>query len=191
MKGFDIAMIAVITSLVMGLTFAVNHYKPVKLDATTGALVLRYGLIFRAIGYISLLGGPALVTLVAIAKPPNKAEDYWAILGILGIFCGLGAPLVWETTRFSLAASDQGLDCRSAWKKARYLTWPEIGSISYSVINSWFIIRSRDGWVIHINLFVPGLKQFLPLCEMHLKPQQLEGARMGYQALHRPFPEAR
>lgn len=191
MKGFDIAMIAVITSAVFALTSAVNHYKPVKFDAATGAIVLRYGSIFRAIGYISLFAGPVLLGLVSIAKPPNKTEDYLAILGILGIFGGLGAPLVWETTRFSISVSDQGLDCRSAWKKQRYLTWAEIDSISYSVINSWFIIRACDGWKIHVNLFVPGLNQFLQHCERNLKVFQLQQARMGYQSLGRPFPSGK
>lgn len=69
------------------------------------------------------------------------------------------------------------------------MPWPEVEQVSYSSVNSWFIIRAADGWKFRVSVLVPGVSQFLAECENHLAPADLAKARPGYQLLGRPFPD--
>jgi hypothetical protein len=91
--------------------------------------------------------------------------------------------------RFRLTASPEGLDCQSPWRKGRFIAWDNVQSVSYSRINSWFIIRATDGWKFRIHFFVAGLQHFLDMCEEYLPIEALRGAKAGYERMGREFPD--
>jgi hypothetical protein len=159
-----------------------------RVDPETGALLFRHSAIFRGFSLFAAFGIPLGITVLVIFHPPKKEGDVGAIISIYALFAVLSAPLLWESMRFALTVSAEGLDCRSPWRGRRFIAWDEVQDISFSKINSWFIIRAADGWKFRVSTFVPGLTHFLEACEDHLRAVALEQARPGYELLGRPFP---
>jgi hypothetical protein len=154
-----------------------------------GTLVFRHSLLFRGFALFAGLGIPLAITVLVIFNPPTKEGDVYAILGLYGLFILLAAPLLWESWRFAVYVSPQGIECRSPWRPGRFLAWKDIEEVSFSPMNSWFVIRAKDNWKFRIHLLVPGLSQFLEQCEEHVPPGALDGAEAGYARIGRPFPE--
>src|SRR5262249_18525735 len=121
-------------------------------------------------------------------NPPKSDGDVVAIVGLYALFGALSAPLLWESLRFALVVSDEGLDCRSPWRGQRFHYWDEVRDVSYRQVGPWVLIRFTDGWKFRISNLVPGLSMFLGECEDHLPPEALEGARQGYALVGRTFP---
>jgi hypothetical protein len=162
-----------------------------KADPETGTLVFRHSILFRGFSLFAALGIPLAITVLVIFNPPKKPGEVGAVFGLYGLFAVLGAPLLWESMRFSLTVSPQGLDCRPPWRGRRFLPWEEVAEVSYSGMNSWFVIRAKDGWKFRLHILVPGLAQFLEQCERYLPPQALEKAEAGYGRVGRPFPKSK
>src|SRR5262249_11385768 len=70
-----------------------------------------------------------------------------------------------------------------------FIPWEEVDEVSFSPVNSWFVIQATDGWKFRVSLFVPGLSHFLEECERHLPFPALERAEQGYDRVGRPFPD--
>jgi hypothetical protein len=121
-------------------------------------------------------------------KPPTKEGELWALLGLCIGFTLLIAPLLWESWRFALFVSPEGIECRSPWRPGRFLPWRDIEEVSFSRANSWFVLRSKDNWKFRIHILVPGLSQLLEQCERHLPAGALDGAEAGYMRVGRPLP---
>jgi hypothetical protein len=170
------------------LAWAAHRGRP-RIDPHTGALLFRHSIVLRGFAFFSAFVIPLGITVLVFFKPPKDEGDVWAILGLYGLFGVLSAPLLWEATRFSLVVSPDGLDCRSPWRPRRFVPWDEVVGLSYSQINSWFVLRTADGWKFRVLGLVPGLSQFLEQVERHLPAWALREARAGYARLGRPFPE--
>jgi hypothetical protein len=126
--------------------------------------------------------------VLVLFNPPKKEGDVYAVAFLYGLFGVLSAPLLWEALRFALVVSPEGLDCRSPWRGRRFLAWDEVAEVSFSAMNSWFVVRGADGWKFRVSVLVPGLNAFLEQCEKHLPPEALAKAEPGYLRVGRPFP---
>ena len=151
------------------------------------AVLFRHSVILRVIAVVLTLGMSVFLTIMIFLSPP-KEHEVWIPFAAIGFFAALGLPLIWESMRFGLIAMHQGLDCRSPWKRGRFLHWEEVAEVSFGSAGSWFIIRAVDGWKFRIPTLVPRLARFLEICESYLPVTALEGARVGYDRLRRPFP---
>lgn len=182
----------IITVAVLGflalLTWAAQREKP-HADPAAGTLVFRHSAIFRWFSYVMAFGIPVAITVLVIFNPPKKDGDVGAIIGLYALFAGLSAPLLWESLRFSLTLSPEGVDCRSPWRSGRFLPWNEVKELSYSAVNSWFIIYATDGWKFRVSILVPGLAALLEEFERRLPLSALTPAKLGYDRVGRPFPE--
>jgi hypothetical protein len=181
-----------ITSLLvlgfLGLLYLVAQRGRPKLDAETGVVWFRHSAIFRGFALLIGLGVPLAITALIVFKPPKNRADVLAIIGLFGLFGLLGGPLLWEAIRFALGVSKDGLDCRSPWRPGRFVPWNRVEKLSYSTMNSWFVIHTKDRWSFHVSIFVPGLSVFLIRCEQHLSIANLVKAKPGYSQVGRPFP---
>jgi hypothetical protein len=157
--------------------------------AADGTLIFRHSWLFRGFALFAGLGIPLTITVLVVFNPPQKPGDVYAILGLYGLFILLSAPLLWESWRFAVYVSPKGIECRSPWRPGRFLPWRDIEEVSFSPMNSWFVIRSTDGWKFRVHLMVPGLSQFLEQCEQHLPAGALDGAEVGYLRVGRRFPD--
>jgi hypothetical protein len=159
-----------------------------KADPETGQLVFRHSMLFRGFAYFSAFVIPIGITILVLFQPPKNDRDVYAIIGIYALFAVLSIPLLWESIRFSLAVSPEGLACRSPWRGQLFIAWDDVEEVSYSLINCWFILRATNGEKIRVHLFVAGLNQFLEACETYLPPKKFDKARPGYRSIGRPFP---
>jgi hypothetical protein len=169
------------------LLWAAQRGKPAV--AADGTLIFRHSWLFRGFALFGGIGIPLAITVLVIFNPPKKPGDGYAILGLYGLFILLSAPLLWESWRFAVYVSPQGIECRSPWRPGRFLPWSDIEEVSFQTTNTWFVIRSKDDWKFRIHLMVPGLSQFLEQCEQHLPSSALEGAEVGYIRVGRRFPQ--
>jgi hypothetical protein len=158
-------------------------------DQIAGTLVFRHSWLFRGFALFAGIGIPLAITVLVVFNPPKNPGDVYAILGLYGLFILLSAPLLWESWRFAVYVSPKGIECRSPWRPGRFLPWRDIEEVSFSPMNSWFVIRSTDGWKFRIHTLVPGLSQFLEQCEQHLPAGALDGAEAGYMRVGRRFPD--
>lgn len=171
----------------LGLLALVAQRGRPKFDLESGTIAFRHSGLLRGIARFFTFAVPLAVVVLAIFKPPQNGGDWLAVLGIIGLFVAIGGPLYWESTRFALIVSQQGLDCRSPWRHGRVLMWDEVGALSYSVLGGGFVIRARDGWKFNVPTLIPGLGVFLDQCEFHLPAGAFANARRGYVAIQRPF----
>jgi hypothetical protein len=174
--------------VVLGLFLWVAQRGKPKVDRETGALLFRHSVLLRGFALVAAFGIPLALTVLVLLSPPKKEGDVYAVAGLYGLFGVLSAPLLWEALRFALVVSPEGLECRSPWRGLRFLAWDEVAEVSFSAMNSWFVIRAEGGWKFRVSLLVPGLNAFLEQCEKHLPPEALVKAAPGYARLGRPLP---
>jgi hypothetical protein len=182
---FSGVLVAVAIGIVWLFAFGAVLSRPVADDRA--ALLLRHSLWFRGFALVAILGMTLFLTIMAFVSPP-KEDEVWIVFVVVGGFVVLGLPLIWESMRFGLIVVPEGLDCRSPWRGARFLTWDEVEAVRFGGVGSWFIVRAKDRWKFRVPLLVPGLSRFLEQCERHLPLSALEEARAGYDRVGRPFP---
>lgn len=173
--------------ILSGMLGAAQRGKQVT-EAGTGFLVFRYHLILRSFALFMAFGVPIGITALVLAKPPKDESEHQAVFGLYALFAALSAPLLWETMRFALVVSPDGLDCRSPWRPRLFIRWEEIKRVSYSPSLSWFVISATGGNTFRLSIFVAGLSSFLEACEQNVSLDKLNRAKDGYKMLRRPFP---
>ncbi|VTR96740.1 hypothetical protein [Tuwongella immobilis] len=179
--------VVVVTFLAI-LMGAAQRGKPTT-DRSTGFLVFRHHILLRLFSLVAAFGIPLVLTALVIANPPENQSDTIAILGIYAMFGVLSAPLLWESMRFALVVSPEGLDCHSPWRGQQFIRWEEVEQVSYSSLLGWFVIRADGGRKFRVSAMIPGLNAFLEACEQRVSPAQLSRAKAGYTLLGRPFRE--
>ena len=160
MPRYQPLIIGVLVGGILGLmVWAAKRGRP-KLDAETGVVWFRHSALFRGFSLFMGFGIPLAITALLLYKPPKNRTDVLAVIGLYALFGALSAPLVWESLRYALGISKDGLDCRSPWRASRFVPWNRVESLSYSTMNSWFIIHTKDRWNFRVSVFVPGLSIF-------------------------------
>lgn len=154
-----------------------------------GGLVFRHSAVFRWLALAMAVIPPAGVTALLFVVPIKDAGDVWAIVGLYGLCLVLGFPLLWETQRYALVVTPEGLDCHSPWRGRFYIAWADVERLSYSGVNSWFVIHAATGQRFRVSVFVAGVGDFLAECERHLPPARLFQALPGYRFIGRAFPD--
>ena len=188
MEFLLIALIPIALVLLLGmLTLAAWLVRP-QPDPATTLLVLRHSWWLKGFALFAAFGIPLAITVLVYFQPPQDDGDLGAILGLYTGFALLSGPLLWESLRYALIVSDEGLECRSPWKGTAFLHWDEIDAITYGRQNSWFIIRATDGYKFRISFMVPGISRFLAECERHLPPTALMEAYQAFEVLNWSLP---
>src|SRR5262249_58543406 len=126
--------VPMITVAVVGflglLAWAARRGKP-RADPETGTLVFRHSILFRGFSLLAAFGIPLGITALVLVNPPKKEGDVTAIVCLYALFGALSAPLLWESMRFSLTVSPEGLDCCSPWRAGRFVAWDEVQNLTY------------------------------------------------------------
>src|SRR4051794_17696927 len=112
MQPFTSAIVAVVVMTFLAILMgAAQRGKPTA-DPSTGFLVFRHNIFLRGFALFAAFGIPIGIPALVIAKPPKTQGDSLVIFGIYALFAVLSAPLLWESMRFALVVSPEGLDCR-------------------------------------------------------------------------------
>lgn len=181
-------LIAVCVIFLLGImAWAAKRGRPAP-GADENSVVFRYNIILRVFAFLAAFGIPAGITALVIAFPP-KREEIGYVIGVYALFAGLSLPLYWETSRYYVLISPEGIERRSAWLGFRFIAWDDLTSVTYSQINAWFVFQAENGEKIRISALISGLNDLLRLVEMRVHPSVLKPARTGYDRLGRPFPK--
>lgn len=159
-----------------------------RLDPTGDRLLFRHSPVFRKMAILFAILIPFIFALCFVTRPPQTPKELAAAIGVSAFVWLLGIVLLWEAFRFGIAASADGLDCNSPWRKDRFFKWSDIQEVSYSTFNRWFVIRGKDGSTFHVPWFIAGIHRFLEMCELFLPSELLVKAKKGYDDVGRQHP---
>jgi hypothetical protein len=151
-----------------------------------GTILFRYGLLPPGLCLLLPFGMPLVFVAIGLARPDKVGVGPGLAVGVA--FCLMASPFWWETSRYAMVVSPDGIDCRSPWRGRQFVRWDEVEEVRYSSISSWFVLRPRGHRTFRIPTLVSGLSAFLEECERHLPPEALRRARAGYGEVGRPFP---
>jgi hypothetical protein len=190
--GVSGALIGMAVIAVMSLLLWLARRNGPRVDAEPDLLLVRHYIVFRGFAQLAAFGLPAALAVLLLFDPVKDTEEFQSVVALYVVVVALTAPLLWNTQRFALIVSADGLDCRSAWKRRRFISWAEIESIAcHSKYKDclWLVIRSKDGWKFRVFYTVSRLLDFLTRCELNLPPERLRGAKPLYMLCGRKFPE--
>jgi len=187
MGAYSGTMIGLAVACLLSILFWAARKGQPTVGTENGTLMFRYHGLFRGFALVGAFGIPLAIFALGVSFP-TREDQLWAILGVVALFAGIGIPLWWEATRYALIVSPEGLNCRSPWRGRLFLPWEEVEEVSYSSMNSWFVIQARGRRKFRVPLFISGIPAFLDQCEQHLDPTSLSRAKTGYTLVGRPFP---
>jgi hypothetical protein len=141
---------------------------PRAIERRGESITLRYTRSLRWFALFSACGMPLLITVILIGNPPKEPGDEWCIAGsyaLFGVLCGY---LLLETVGFAVTITDKGLECRSGWRRRRFVPWEEVTGLVPSEIMKNLVLRTRNGYRFRIpSQCIPGSKYFLDAMEAH------------------------
>ncbi len=133
------------------------------------SLILRYARWLRWFALFAACAMPVLITVIVIGNPPKEPGDGWIIIGNYVLFGVLSGYLFLETVGFSVTITVKGLECKSGWRRRRFVPWEEITGLTTGVVTKRFVLRTRGGYRYHVPMqLVPGLGYFLAAVKKHL-----------------------
>ena len=166
-----------ITALVFALLFKVARREKAAAIGDGESLLFCYVSWFKISGVILLIVGALLAANAVLSEGPFAGACYFFAPLVLLI----GGAIYWES-RFTLIVTPTGWDCRSPYKKSRFLAWVDIAVMTYSPGMMWFRIQATDGYVFHVPALIKGMPQLLDACAHHLRPEIFQTAKAAYEA---------
>jgi hypothetical protein len=155
---------------------------------SAGCLCLRYGPLMRGLMILGAASFASIFVALQFWLPRKNDLAAWVVFATLLPFALLEACGQWETNRFLLRISPEGLECRSAWRGWLRLPWKDVAEVSYSGSGACFVVSTSDGQRIRVPVYISGISQFLDECEKRLTWTMLQQAQKGYAQLSRPMP---
>jgi hypothetical protein len=171
--------------LLLGTLFVTAWRRQPKKPENGVLIQHQLGLVGGAI--MLFFGLPLVVTVIAVDRPPHPEQGYLPVLTLYALFVITGAPWIWETVRFGVAAGPDGIEHHSPWRGKRFFPWATVDRLSYA-FGGWFTIKDADGRSARIVAIAFGMNEFLALCEQHLPLSALVPAKAGYKQIGRNFP---
>jgi hypothetical protein len=150
------------------------------LAAPAGGVVLRYRSFLRVFAWVVALGIPALVIFLMVRVPVRDTADPWwagALMLGFGVLDGL---LLLETERTEVALSEQGIKGVSPWRGQREFSWGQVGEVSFSGLNRWFVVRDLHGSAIRVSLFMDDVRRFVAEVKKHVPADKYVRAQRGF-----------
>jgi hypothetical protein len=141
--------------------------EPYRNDGVT--VTLRHSALLRWFSIVAVFGGTTGFALAAAIAPPQDAVITWLTTAGVMLLGTFGMALLWESFRWSLTLTPQGLECGSPWKPKRTRTWSDLNRVSYSPLNHWYVLHFTDGGRFRIPTIVPGTLQAVAMCKAKIE----------------------
>lgn len=180
MGTVQIVITAVAVALLMGFLQAAAR-KPPQVDQETGNVVLAHGWLLKGIGLVFGLGMCVLLIVLMFTAGFKKPQDPYIAGGLCLFFGVLGGIVLIESFRVRIVLTADAIIGHSPWRETRTIRWADVAEVSYSAVNSWFVIQSVDGQKIRASLYLTGVATLCQAVRRHLRPEQYQGARMGFE----------
>jgi hypothetical protein len=180
-----VSAVGCLITLLLVLLVLVNSVRRLpKTDPETGAAILRYTWFVRGTALVfGVLSAPflALGSFVALAAPPQVGpEIQFSTLGGFLLFGPLFWFLLLEVLYRRLLVTEKGIHSRSPWRAARCFGWEEITRVSYSALNSWFILTGAEGRTIVVSVHMTGIRSFVRAIRSQLARENYRQAEVGF-----------
>jgi hypothetical protein len=159
--------------------------------ADLGILVYHHRPLVRWGSVCLAAGALGAVTAMFVAHSRRDSGDTIYVILTYSMLGSMVSALVWDVFRYRLVVGPDGLDCRSPWRRRRFIRWADVACVSFNSPVGWFEVRSADGRAVRLPAIVGNLEAFLEACERRLEPGQLEPALSAYIFLGREFPDDR
>ena len=182
-------VVALLSLTLPFVTVAAARRAGPTVDPADGTLVFRYPPLLLWGSICLVVGVPVGFTAFLVAHPPRDIDDTFLVILAYALLTAPCVALVWEVLRFRLVVGPDGLDCRSPWRRRRFVRWLDVAHVSFDSPLGHFKIHAADGHVVRLPVLAGGLGSFLGACERRLTPSQLVPALRAYSFLDRPFPD--
>jgi hypothetical protein len=159
----------ILTAIVtLAIIIAIKHFsnRPPVASAAGDRLTLKMHWLYSAIGFVSV-GLGLLILILAWEQLNRDAEGRKTILMLVALFAGLGGVLI-NDSRSRVTLTPDAIEAFSAWRGAIHIPWTDVASISFSLINGWFVVRSNSGATIRVSSFFVGIKAFVAAAKLNL-----------------------
>lgn len=115
---------------------------------------LTYGPEIRAIGWISVVIGVAVIIIMFTI---DHGGQYWAMSGLAALFLILGTPLLLETYLTTGRFDESGITVDSVWKSKRVAKWTDLQRAKFESSGQEVDLFFADGTKIRLNKYMRGL----------------------------------
>ena len=147
-----------------------------------GGFLLNYGSGMTWFAIISAFILATLFSYSAMFRPAAPGSDVVSLATILmAIFMSTWLPFI-EGTFSWFIVNDRGIDKHSAWSRHFFMRWDEIGSIDFTAVNQWFVIRGSKG-SLHLHAYLIGLPEFAKEVQKHVPPERWVKTKALIEAL--------
>jgi hypothetical protein len=161
----------------LALLLYIAHDMPRAIEPRGDSLTLRYARGLRWYALFTACGMPILLTTIAIGNPPKERGDGWIIAASYLLFVVLCGYLLLETVGFAVTITDRGLECRSGWRRRRFVPWEEITGLTTAPLTKRYVLLTRSGYRYRVPMqLVPGLPSLLAKVEAHLASARAQDA---------------
>jgi len=116
---------------------------------------IQYGLTFRAAGLL-FLATPLYVVITSLLAGRRTQA---LILG--SAFTLFGAPMFLLAFRWKVGYDANGIHCRSAWRRKRFIPWADVTGVRFVDSMKQWVIETRSQGTVRINEFVPGVQYLI------------------------------
>jgi hypothetical protein len=149
-------------------------------------VLVRHSPGFRLFAFLGALALPVGLTVFFTIYPPTRDETVYVLGTYAAVVAGTLA-LYWEAVRYYVFATRQGIECRSAWRGARYFAWDDVREVTFNAAAGWFAFQAWDGDRIRVHWTALGVRDLLHLVEAHVPAGVVQKARPGWDRLGRPL----
>jgi hypothetical protein len=140
---------------------------PPAIKRESSTTTIRYTFWVRCFYLFGSFAIPLGLTLLAIVNRPRE-DEMWCLFLSYALYGILNLPMWWIVTRWGVTISERGLECRSPWRRRRFVTWDEIVDVTYGEVGKWYILRTRDGYRFRVpQQMIPGVHDFLQAVSQH------------------------
>lgn len=153
------------------------------LSVKQGDTLLRYSVFLRVVAWVlALVPLTLLVWIMGTFRfqSPERAALVAGGLLSLSVLSGL---LLLEAARVRIVLSKEGITSESPWRRVRTIPWNQVVDVSFSALNRWFIVRSVQGEVIRVSVFLNQLDEFIAKVKQHLPAERYTLATRGFKMM--------
>jgi hypothetical protein len=150
-------------------------------DPDTGLLRLRYSQFAPGFIICGALGMLICLNFIVAGQPLQDAGDLIFIAACYAIVAVIAIAFLWECVGYKVVVGPDGLDCHSAWRGSRFITWQAVEQLSYDPGDQSFTLNVQEGRPFRLPAAIVGVRDFLAACQQYLPKEKLAPAENGYR----------
>jgi hypothetical protein len=157
-----------------------------RIDANEdGVFVLRMNKAYGVIGYICIAFAGITGIIAAIAKVQSSA-DFWSVIFIVLLICGLGTPLVLVARNQKVVVTDEEVINYGMTGKRKEILWKDVDKVQFNKVSLELKLTARRT-SISLHMHLVGFNKFIELMQKYVNDEkycdalaQIKSVQQGY-----------